>query len=557
MYVRRRFDRRPNKHTTAAIKLLFVYAGLCYTSFNILPVLVDNPMLSTNTILRQGRYRIIDRFASNSPFNLYDAYDNLLGNKVVIHETLIAHGKVVTSAERNAGNAAFANRIQDLKDIRHDGIVRVRDGFAEIDRQYLVTEPVEARPSRQEFLDQPVETISRLLLALEHIGTLCSGRRLADLTPLHFRRTSDGNNRLLYFGPADQRRSGGTGDREDLPYKPLESFWSGLDHASQNVISKGYDDSSLETLGSAPDIRSSIYCLGASIYYILTRSVPVDALERSIEILDGKQDPLVAPAQVDPAIPKELSDFLITCLQLKREDRFQTIAEARIALVVIPKTAPKSIESSQPSQIDEFDFLEVPATDVDTEVKTAVDDEIFATIADTSTDEDFLFSEPAEIIVPERITTSHQPAATLFSEMAAPANGSSNLFRNVSFAVAGIAVVAGIAWGVFTLGSNESIAADTEIGTSPAIVSEKPAAPIPSPSVEPVDVRTIEPEKMAFTPAVPANEPDSDANSRMNGKARPVVAENKRPKLSDPAAPQKPAAKPKKSLTVDDLINDN
>ncbi|MBK7934839.1 MAG: hypothetical protein IPK01_15490 [Acidobacteria bacterium] len=512
-------------------------------------------MLSTNTILRQGRYRIIDRFASNAPFNLYDAYDNLLGNKVVIHETLIAHGKVVTSAERNAGNAAFATRIQNLKDIRHDGIVRVRDGFAEIDRQYLVTEPVEARPSRQEFLDQPVETISRLLLALEHTNTLCSGRRLTDLTPLHIRRTSDGNNRLLYFGPADQRRSRSTGDREDLPYKPLESFWSGLDHASQNVISKGYDDLSLETLGSAPDIRSSIYGLGASIYYILTRSVPVDALERSIEIIDGKQDPIVAPAQADPSIPKELSDFLITCLQLKREDRFQTIAEARIALVVIPKTAPKTFDSPLKSQPGELDLLEVPSTVVDTKFKTSVSDEVFTSIADTSRDEDFLISEPAEIIIPERITKYHQLASTLFSETAAPSIGSSNLFRNVSFAVAGIALVAGIAWGVFTFGPNESKAAEAEIDTSPATVSAEPVAP--APSVEPTDVPTVELQKMAFTPDVPANEPDIGPNSRMNGKARPVVAENKRPKLSDPAAPQKPTAKPKKSLTVDDLINDN
>lgn len=514
-------------------------------------------MLAPNSILRQGRYRIIEQFSSNASFVLYDAYDNLLGNKIVIRESLIAHGKVVTNAERNAANAAFADLTQELKDIRHDGIVRVRDGFTEIDRQYLVTEPVEARPSRQEFLAQPVETISRLLLAIGHTNQLNRGRPAVEVTPAHIRRTSDGNNRLLYFGPTDPKRASSIGDREELPYKPLESFWKGLDHASQNVISKGYSDVSLETLESAPDIRSSIYGLGASVYNILTGQVPADALERSIEILDGKPDPLIAPIYLDQSIPQELSDFLLACLQVRREDRFQTIAETRMALVVVPATSTKPAEISLDFSLDEIDLLDVPKLDDPVVISEHVSTESVEPIIDTSTDEDFLFIEPAEVIISETKPEVRQPEPVLFEDSMSSAAGSSKLLRNMSAAVAGLAVLAGISWGVFTFATTGDKPASAETGTMRKSPKAETVAPTQPPTTETNDAQPTEPAKLAFTQDSPAAEPEPNADGQKNAKTHPVVADNKKPKATDPAAQPKPAAKPKKSLTVDDLINDN
>ncbi len=510
-------------------------------------------MLSTNSILRQGRYRIIDQLSSTAASKLYDAYDNLLGNKVVIQETLIAHGKVVTSTERNAGNAAFAERIQTLKDIRHDGIVRVRDGFSEIDRQYLVTEPVEARPARQEFLLQPVETISRLLLAIEFINKL-DGPAMAGITPSQIRRTSDGNNRLLYFGAAEHRS--GTNDRDDLPFKPLETLWHGLDLASQKAISHSYDERSLETLESHPDVRTAIYGLGATVYSILADTAPTDALERSIEVLDGKPDPLVSPNAIDPAISSELAGFVLTCLQLKREGRFQTVSEARMALVIVPAAARPVAEPASPLDLDDLDLLEIPqpARVARQPIASEVKEQVAALIFDTSSDDDFLMTEPEIELVPKTISVSAEQTATFFSGMdGMETTERSKTLRWAYVAIAGVIVVAGAVWGIFSFASAGSSVAGAEFNNGAAVMKEPVAVSTPLPAAEPVVANKQEPvsaDPVTETKDVPAEPQDSI-------KTRPVVADVKPPKRTEAQPIEKPAAKPKKSVTVDDLINDN
>lgn len=508
-------------------------------------------MLSTNSILRQGRYRIIEYLSATGMSELYDAYDNLLGNKVVIHETLIAHGKVVTSTERNAVNAAFAERIQTLKDIRHDGMVRVRDGFAEIDRQYLVTEPVEARPERQEFLMQPVETISRLLLAIEFINKL-DGTAMAEITPSQIRRTSDGNNRLLYFGPADH--TSGANDRNDLPFKPLETLWHGLDLASQKAISHSYDEHSLETLESRPDVRTAIYGLGAAVYQILTDTAPADALERSIHILDGKPDPLVSPNAIDPSISPELSGFVLTCLQLKREERFQTVAEARMALVIIPAARPAA-ELASPLARD-LDLLEIPhpAMSAPPAVATDVEEQATAVILDTSANEDFLISEPEINLVAKTISVSAEPSATLFSGMdGMGTTAGSKTLRWASAAVTSAVVIAGAVWGIFSFASSNSSVAGAEFDNGAAVMKQPVAVSTPMPTPEPIVMNKPEPIPTAIATEVK----DMPIEPQGTPKARPSIADNKAPKRAEPQPVAKPAAKPKKSVTVDDLINDN
>jgi len=117
-----------------------------------------------------------------------------------------------------------------------------------------------------------------------------------------------------------------------LNYRPLEQLWGGLDGASQKVILNSYDERSRRILQQPLDARSDIYSVGATLYHVLTRTLPKDALERSIEILDGNSDPLTAPADLDSSIPEEISEVIMKSMELRREHRYDSAAIMRQVL---------------------------------------------------------------------------------------------------------------------------------------------------------------------------------------------------------------------------------
>ena len=545
-------------------------------------------MLSSNSILQQGRYRIIGQFGTAGGCDLYDAYDNLLGNKFVLHETVLTLSKVITAAERDAHAAAFTERIKKLKDIRHDGLVRIRDGFSELDRHYLVSEPVESKLSQEEFADRPRETINRLLTAIEFVNETEKRFVALEITPAHIRRTSDGNNRLLFFGLGLSDAD----DRSQLPYKALESLWNSLDLASQKAISNDYNEPMLETLESDPDSRTGIYSLGATVYQILTGKTPTDALERSIELLDGNADPLITPTNLNPALSRELSDFILKAMQIRRENRYQNVAEAKSALP--GNTAPKitSGRTGPAEELDEFDLLEllefpaakplpvVPARAVISQSAT-VSGNSFSGAGTATLDEPSAPSilpkaestairdartsvmapspavSPTENVEPSVVKAEEKADEDDFSFNIGPP-AKSNIARFASMGIgAAILIGAGI-WGFMAFSSAGQSVSGTEFEKGTAVIQDQivtPAAsPIPAPSAE-TTATTSEP-----MPTQPSNITNVEKTPDQNpGTAkRPAIAEVRPAKPEPQPAGQKPApAKPKKSVTVDDLISDN
>ncbi|MDQ6787440.1 MAG: protein kinase, partial [Acidobacteriota bacterium] len=218
---------------------------------------------------------------------------------------------------------------------KHDSILNVRDFFSETDRQFLVLESVEG-DDLGELLEKnagafPLSDVTnwadQILDALNFLHTHQPPIFHRDIKPQNLKLTSDGKIKLLAFGvgknseAADKNQ---TFDSVALHYLPLEQIWAGLDPASQKVITNSYDERSEKILRQPADAQSDIYALGATLYHLLTARVPIDALERSIEILDGKADPLLSANQINPLIPIEISDILVKAMELKRENRFDS-----------------------------------------------------------------------------------------------------------------------------------------------------------------------------------------------------------------------------------------
>ncbi|MHB2017294.1 MAG: protein kinase domain-containing protein, partial [Candidatus Xenobia bacterium] len=74
------------------------------------------------------------------------------------------------------------------------------------------------------------------------------------------------------------------------------------------------------------DPRMDLYALGATLYQLITKEVPTSAVDRMM----GSE--LKPPSEKNKNCPPELDAVILRMMALQREDRFDTVAEARAAL---------------------------------------------------------------------------------------------------------------------------------------------------------------------------------------------------------------------------------
>ena len=300
-------------------------------------------MLNTDQVLGKGRYRIISSFTSDESGGLYEAYDTTSNTNVVLRETIGSSGGVMTPAQLDEVSNAFAGHAKALAEVHHESLLSVQDYFSEIDRHYLIMESVDGSDFTR-FLDPNEKApglsdllswVDQILDALNYLHTLPTPIIHRDIRPANVRLTSNFKVKLLTSGIAAgdvdtiMAAAGSAEDQSILNYRPLEQLWGGLDPASQKVVSNSYDDRSRRILTQPLDARSDIYSVGATLYHVLTRTLPKDALERSIEILDGNTDPLTSPADLDSSIPEEVSEIVMKAMELRREHRYDSAAIMR------------------------------------------------------------------------------------------------------------------------------------------------------------------------------------------------------------------------------------
>ena len=349
-------------------------------------------MLTPNQNLRQSRYRVINQIRQNGAETGYEAFDNSLGASVLLREIHDDVGKIATSAQLEARKTSFAEKAQFLTEMKHKSILTVREFFSEIDNHYLVTElpeggwPAELLEKNKALfpISDVADWIYELLDALSYLHKLTPPLIHGEVKPENVCLAADGKAKLIVFNlvkntdeaNASRRRPviNQTFDAAALPYLALEQIWQGLDTASKKVILTNYDDRSERELEQPADARTDVFSLAATAYYFLTGQPPTDALTRSIDILEGKADPLPLPSDLNPLVPSEISDVLMKALEIKREDRFSSAVimsqVLRTAFVRVKGQEANSaasasafaakIDAAGPARADEDTFLEIP-----------------------------------------------------------------------------------------------------------------------------------------------------------------------------------------------------
>ncbi|RLC72914.1 MAG: serine/threonine protein kinase [Chloroflexi bacterium] len=278
--------------------------------------------LSIGTVLRD-RYKIVERVGQGGMGAVYRAEDlRLEGRQCAVKEVIPEPGASPAALEQ--AQEQFRREASTLARLDHPNLPKVSDFFSENGRDYLVMDFVPGRDLKQlmdearrrgRFLDeeQVLAWADQLCQALIYLHGQDPPILHRDIKPANVKLTPAGTIKLVDFGlvklmaPDDARTITILQGRGTVQYTPLEQYGGDTGHT---------------------DARSDIYCLGATLYHLLTNHPPVDAKQRFL-----KPDSLPAPRELNPRLSPQTERAILWAMAMHPDDRPASVAEFREALL--------------------------------------------------------------------------------------------------------------------------------------------------------------------------------------------------------------------------------
>lgn len=273
------------------------------------------PVLDRGTLLSQ-RYRIRGVLGQGGMGAVYLADAEALGGKKVAVKEMVPWG--LPPGELDQAVAQFKKEAAFLAGLEHPNVVRVTDFFVEEGKHYLVMDYIQGETLQEKMTGRgrPFHWyelccwVESLMDVLEYLHNQSPPIIFRDLKPSNIMISSDGRLNLIDFGIARSACQGektttflrGTGTRG---FSPIEQYGN----------------------QQSTDQRSDIYALGATLYYLMTATLPPDAVERV-----SRRAVVVPLSQRCPDSPPELDFVVEKAMALAAEDRYQSIGELRVAL---------------------------------------------------------------------------------------------------------------------------------------------------------------------------------------------------------------------------------
>lgn len=272
--------------------------------------------LAQNSLI-QNRYLIVQLIGKGGMGEVYLAVDQRLGSAIALKRTFFAGDDAL-------GNA-FEREARVLARLRHPVLPKVSDHFGEADEQYLVMEHISGDDlsKRIEATQKPFPLswvmfwADQLLDALSYLHSHEPPIIHRDIKPQNLKLTDENHIVLLDFGlskSSDGHVDEATGSTGSIVgytphYAPMEQI-----------------------RGIGTSAKSDLYSLSATIYQLLTNTIPADALSRADSMLSGLADPITPPSDINQEVPVAVSDVILKGMEISQEKRFVTAREMQKAL---------------------------------------------------------------------------------------------------------------------------------------------------------------------------------------------------------------------------------
>ena len=290
----------------------------------------------------KDRYRVDRTLAQGGGGIVYQAFD-------------IKHQRQVALKQSTLSDAyfqrAFIREAKLLKALHHPAFPEVYDQFDLKDSLFLVMEYFPGKNLARELIDKkepfPLDKVLHwaliLLDALQYLHRFDPDHPIIhrDIKPENLKLNETNIIRrseiiLLDFGIAK-------GAAENISMRSAEiSIVGGTRHyAAPEQLFK--IDALLGKLSEHPhrlrpfkdrrtDARSDLYSLAATVYNLLTKTLPPDAVDRAKHLWNNRPDPLLPIHEINPKVPPLISHIIHRAMSFEPEARFASADELRSAL---------------------------------------------------------------------------------------------------------------------------------------------------------------------------------------------------------------------------------
>jgi hypothetical protein len=268
---------------------------------------MEPPMLAPNAFVR-NRYLIVRQIGAGPAGAVYEALDMQNHMHVALKQI---SGAAVAGAPQ-------AERFQSL---HHSALPPLTDSFAEDHDVFLAMEYIHgddlATLLEQKGMPFPIVQVLRwadqLLDALSYLHSQRPPAFHGDIKPQNLKLTPRGQIMLL-----------------DLGVPHMASSQSKL-LGSKNISALQFTAPE-HVQGTPMSAHGEIYALAATLYYLLTGTLPPLAGRRANAIARGQDDPLPPPHDLNAQVPGQISTVLMRALALDPEWRYESADAMRSAL---------------------------------------------------------------------------------------------------------------------------------------------------------------------------------------------------------------------------------